>query len=214
MRQEKITFINGSPRRERGTSASIIEHMRKSVQGSMRTEEVYATGYDIDDKDLMSSVIESQNIILVSPLYVDALPSEVLEMMSAFEENDLKGVSFMAIFNCGFPEASHNNTAITICKNYSESNGMDWLGGLMIGGGGAIDGRPLSPNGPERHMVKSLEMVCDSLVGNLPIPDEAFDLASRQFFPVWLYMIVANHQWKTRSKARGVKRSLKYRAYP
>ena len=209
----KISFINGSPRRGRSTSSSIIRHMKDLIGETMRTEVFNAAGFDLDDGDVLSSVIDSRFIILVSPLYVDALPSEVVEMMRALEETDLEGISFMVIFNCGFPEASQNHTAIEICRNFSDANGMRWLGGLAIGGGGAIDGRPLSPNGPERNMLRSLEIVCDSLVGGVPIPEEAFSLASRLFFPVWLYMIVANHQWKTRAKAKGVKRSLKYKPY-
>ncbi len=213
MTSDGILFINGSPRRGRSTSASIIGHMRNLIGDSLRTDVVFATGCDLSDRDLVDSMIGSRIIILVSPLYVDALPSEVLELMRTLGENDLKGISFMAVFNCGFPESSHNSTAISICRNYSAANGMRWLGGLAIGGGGAIDGRPLSANGPERHVMRSLQMVCDSLVEDAPIPEEAFSLASRQFFPVWLYMIVANHQWKTRAKGLGVKKSLKYRPY-
>lgn len=213
MTWEGITFINGSPRRRRSTSSSIIDSMRSLIRDRMQSRVFDAYDLDLDDNELLRSVADSRFLILVSPLYVDSLPSEVVEMMQVLERAGLEGASFMVIFNCGFPESTHNDTVIDICRNFSTANGMNWLGGLAIGGGGAIDGRPLSPSGPERNVLKSLAIVCDSIVEGVPIPEEAFVLASRQFFPVWLYMIAANHLWRTRAKAPGVKNPLKHRPY-
>ncbi len=210
---DTVTFIIGSPRRGRSTSASIVEHMRARIGTSLPTAVLDASRADIDDEAVRRTVMDSGTIVLVSPLYVDSLPSHVLEMMGALQGLELQGRGFLAVLNCGFPESSHNLTALRVCRSFAETNGMRWLGGAAIGGGGSIDGRPLSASGPERHAVKGLDMICTALAEGVPVPEEAFELASRQFFPAWLYMLAGNRHWRSRAKARGAARSLKHRPY-
>ena len=101
---------------------------------------------------LLRLVDESDLIILASPLYVDSLHSQVIETLELIAEHekgkhDLDKKSFVAISNGGFPEATQNSTALTVCRLFAKQVGFNWAGGLTMGGGGMIAGQPLSELG-------------------------------------------------------------------
>jgi hypothetical protein len=87
-------------------------------------------------------------VILAFPLYVDGLPylvTQAFEQIAAHRANetDVWLPLFLAIANCGFPEAAHNATALAICRQFADKAGFAWAGGLALGEGGAISGRSL-----------------------------------------------------------------------
>lgn len=83
------------------------------------------------------------------PLYVDSLPAQLTH---ALEEISLRRVGrgwatspgIVAIVNNGFHEAGQNAVALRICRRFAAEAGFEWAGGLALGGGEAINGRPLS----------------------------------------------------------------------
>jgi hypothetical protein len=121
--------------------------------------------------------------------------------------------NLLAIINCGFPEPLHNNVAIDICKNFAIESKMNWLGGVGIGGGGAIDGRPLSEVGNIKNIIQGLNLISDSILNEHEIPKEAFDLLSKLLIPSWLYVNFGSIGWRLMARKNKVKTSLFYRPY-
>jgi hypothetical protein len=111
---------------------------------------------------------------------------------------------FLAIVNCGFPEAIHNETALAICRQFAVEARLDWMGGLAIGGGGMLEGKPLAAQGGRaRHVVRALALTADAIARGLAIPAEARRSARTLPIPAWLYRYVAGRGFRQEGKRRG-----------
>jgi hypothetical protein len=155
---------------------------------------------------LLAAVDATDIVILAFPLYVDSLPYLVTQALERIAANRMAnrgtgeaGVPrpmFLAIANCGFPEAAHNATALAICEQFAEEAGFAWAGGLALGEGGAISGRPLAEvSGMAHNVVSALDTVAEALVAGRPAPDEAVALMARPFIPATAYMLVGDLGW-------------------
>ena len=176
---------------ERGIATTTMH-----VARALRTEERSAT--------LLAAVDAADIVILTFPLYVDSLPYlviEALERIAAHRQaqpspSASPPASFLAIANCGFPEAAHNATALAICRQFADAAGFAWAGGLALGEGGAISGRPLPEAGGMAHNVTAaLDLVAAALAAGRPAPEEALALMARPFIPTSAYMLMGDLGW-------------------
>ena len=120
----------------------------------------------------------------------------------------------MAVMNNGFPEAVHSHTALGIARQFALETGHEWLGGLALGMGGAIDGKPLAKKGRMvRNLSKALDLSAAALDRGQPVPAEAVDLMARPLMPTWLYTAVGNWGWKRQAKKNGVREKIMVRPY-
>jgi hypothetical protein len=178
---------------ERGIATTTMH-----VARVLRTEERTAA--------LLAAVDAVDVLILAFPLYVDSLPylaTQALERIAAHRTGS-RGTAeavatrptFLAIANCGFPEAAHNATALAICEQFADAAGFVWAGGLALGEGGAISGRPLEEvSGMARNVVSALDMVAGALAAGRPAPEEAIALMARPFIPATAYMLMGDLGW-------------------
>ena len=163
------------------------------VARTMRSEERTAA--------LLAAVDAADIVILAFPLYVDGLPylvTQALEQIAARRagETDIQRPLFLAIANCGFPEAQHNATALAICRQFADEAGFAWAGGLALGEGGAISGRSLAEVGGMAHnVVAALDLAAAALAAGEPVPTEAVALMARPFIPASAYMLMGDLGW-------------------
>jgi hypothetical protein len=163
------------------------------VARTMRTEERTAA--------LLTAVDAADIVILAFPLYVDGLPylvTQALEQIAAHRDNetDIQRPLFLAIANCGFPEARHNATALAICRQFADVAGFAWAGGLALGEGGAISGRSLAEVGGMAHnVVAALDLAAAALAAGKPVPTEAIALMARPFIPASAYVLLGDLGW-------------------
>jgi multimeric flavodoxin WrbA len=169
--------------------------------------------------EFLSSVAEADLIILAFPLYIDCLPYTVINALEHIADdrrtrNITKKQSLTCVVNSGFVECYQNNTAVAICEQFAHEAGFNWVGGLALGGGGAISGRDLSKVGkPARFAVKSLDLAANALVNDKPVPREAIELMAKPPMPRWLYLFIANRIWKNMAKKYGTRKKLDAKPY-
>jgi hypothetical protein len=122
---------------------------------------------------------------------------------------------FAAIANCGFPEASQNETALAICATFARQAGFGWAGGLAPGGSeGLVHGVELARLGARaRHAVASLDLAGDALSAGDPIPDAARELLARPAIPGWLCRGIGGLGWRLQARRFGMASSLGRRPY-
>jgi hypothetical protein len=83
--------------------------------------------------------------------------------------------------------------ALDICRQFARETGLIWSGGLAIGGGGCIGGRPLKElGGMMRYVTQAFDLAIEALHAGKEIPPEALSLTRQQAFPAWLYFSMAN----------------------
>ena len=211
---KKVLLLVGSPKGPRSTSESLgtflLDHLHEK---GFETEKTYVYPFVKDERgheDLFSAIDHSDILILTFPLYVDSLPSPVIEALEIIadhrrEMDKPKRQKFLAICNCGFPETHQTDTALTICKRFAFEAGMEWAGGLGLGMGAAIDGKPLEKLGfMTRKIRKSFKLTAKALALGTPVPQEALDLMAKPFMPIWLYLWFGNLGWKRQAKKNGV----------
>ena len=221
--KKEALLIVGSPRKERSTSHSLGNYLIQKLGKQAWVSRTIYTHNIYNDEDLLSKMLQevekSDLIILAAPLYVDSIPAPVIKVLQEINNHrrKIKNTSqpdFLVIINCGFPEAEQNNTAIKMYKKFSDSVGFKWLGGLSLGMGGAVNGKPLlKAGGMVRNIRKSLDLTAASVIDRKSIPEEAFILISKKFIPKWLYTFMGNFMWKRQAKVYGAKDKLYDRPY-
>jgi hypothetical protein len=120
----------------------------------------------------------------------------------------------VAIVNNGFPEAEQNAIALRICRRFASETGFEWAGGLALGGGEAINGRPLTDvKGMARNAISSLDLAADALAAGKPIPDRAVRLMAKPIIWSRLYTWIGTRGWRRRAATHGVADRLDDRPY-
>jgi hypothetical protein len=216
-------LLAGSPRGPDSTSASLgcflLERLARRGWDTRQVHVLAALQARDRTEEMLAAVQEANLLVLSFPLYVDSLPActiRVLELIAdqraAF--SDVKLQRLAAIANCGLPEARQNEIALAICRQFAHQAGFQWAGGLALGGGERIGGRPLSEAGRlARPVMSALEITAAALDEGQLVPELAARLMAKQALPKWVYSRAGNARiiWQAR-KYKSLKR-LRRRPY-
>ncbi len=169
------------------------------------------------ESELLSAVERAGLVLLVFPLYVDALPHLMTEALTVIANHrrmtrETASQRLVAIVNSGFPETHQNSLALAICREFAEQNGFQWAGGLAFGAGGMIGGQALTQpqrqGAPVKNVIAALEMTANSLAEGLPIPSEVMKLITKNRIPfaLWsrLYVLMGARGFKKVAAKNGV----------
>ena len=216
----KALLLIGSPKGPRSTSRVLgAALMRRLEAGGMETAEMTAAAalQSTENQHRMHKAVDAAELVVVSfPLYVDGLPAplvQVLELVADRRRGRLPaspvagpGVQRVAaVVQCGFPEARQNETAIAIVRQFAKEAGFEWAGGLAMGMGGAVAGKPLDKaGGMVRNVVKALDLAAEALLEGRDIPEAAAALMGKRLMPAWLYTFVGNRGMKRSARRHGV----------
>ena len=214
----RALLLVGSPRGRKSTSHSLGEHLLEKLAaqgiatGTILLQTAVATCERT--KDLIAQVDAADLVVLAFPLYVDSLPSpaiEALESLVDFRQGSSDKKRFAAIANCGFPEAFHNDVALSQCRLFAPQAGMEWAGCLALGAGeGQVHGEPLKKLGATvRSVARVLDQAASHLARGEAIPPELQKSWNRPFIPSWLYRTIGSviwhlqaRRWEARHKLR------------
>jgi hypothetical protein len=221
--QKKALLLIGSPRGENSTSASLGNYLISNLEKSgMQCEKNFIhrlVNRPEKIQELFTMVNKSDLVIIAFPLYVDSLPAPVIKMMELLKsERDRikpdKPQDFIAISNCGFPEAKQIRIALEICHVFADEAGFTWKGGIAFGAGEAVHGMPLEQRGGMvRHVREGLDMAAEALMQGKEVPQEAIDLISKKLMPVAMYKSMGNLGWRLRARKFGASKRLKDTPY-
>lgn len=132
----KILILNGSPKKKSSTSKFLGKMMRVLLTGckiqyaSLRTKSEYLK--------ILQQLKDIDALIIAAPLYVDGIPSHILEFLLQAEEFCIKNSCHFlvyAISNNGFIEGTHNKSHLRMYECWCRRTGLTWGGGVGIGGG-------------------------------------------------------------------------------
>lgn len=194
--QQRALLLVGSPRKSRSTSESLGAYLLYQFQKKglpTETIHIYQTLKTDESQDNLLTAVDSYDIVILAcPLYADSPPALViraLELITKHRKTKKQGTKqqLLAISNCGFPEAQHNDISLAIYRRFATESGFEWVGGLALGMGEAISGRPLVKMGSlVKNARRSLELTADALAASQPIPQDAVTLMAKPFMPRWL----------------------------
>lgn len=167
---------------------------------------------------LAAALAEADLFVLATPLYADSLPYLVTrafeDLAVARAEAPPRACAFAAIVNCGFPQVLQCRSAVDIARLFARRARFTWAGGLALGEGGIIDGRPIAALGVAgRHIRAALDAAAAALADGQPVPETAIARIARPAVPIPIYSFLGNMNWKRQARRNGVGRELGARPF-
>lgn len=205
----KISIIKGSPKSGKSTSALLIDYLIPMLLGN--EIHIHHLNMETGDHCQLSAMTDSDVLLFVFPLYVDALPSHLLRLLMALEKQNFqkKKPIVYCIVNNGFYEGKQNDLAIEQIKIWCHRTHLTWGQAIGIGAGEMlpyIASVPLG-HGPNKNLGHALTL----LTQNIKAGKGGEDLFISPNYPKWLWKMNASmFFWYPRAKANGLKRKALY----
>ena len=131
----KTVLINCSPKKKLSVSGFIMKCAGLAIRGR---KEYLHLRTPSDYQGILQALADAGKVVFAVPLYVDGVPSHVLpfmkEMESFCKENHLS-LKVYVIANNGFIEGRQNEPLMRVMENFCSRAGLEWCGGVGIGGG-------------------------------------------------------------------------------
>lgn len=132
---EKTVLINCSPKRKLSVSGFLMRCAGVLIRGK---KEYLHLRTPADHQPILQALKDAGKVVFVTPLYVDGVPSHMLPFMREMEdfcrENGLR-LKVYVIANNGFIEGKQNEPLMQVMENFCARSGLEWCGGIGIGGG-------------------------------------------------------------------------------
>ena len=131
----KTVFIDCSPKKKLSASGFIMDVTSVLVRGIKKKEKLIT---DTDHERIIGEISDTDTVVFSMPLYVDGVPSHLLpflKKMELFCHDHHKDINVYVIANNGFIEGKQNEPLMQVMENFCDRSGIQWRGGLGIGGG-------------------------------------------------------------------------------
>lgn len=218
----KVLLLIGSPKDNGSTSTALGEYLLECLApGGIIAEQVNVRNLyrsEIGRRNVLDKIATADLIILSTPLYIDSPPAIIIRLLEDWAERytekpPTKKQHLLAISNCGFPESFHNDSAMIVYRTFADEIGLIWSGGLAMGGGGAINGRPLARSYMARHAREALKIAGTALLNRDPVPQEAIELMAKPAISPRLYVLAGHFNWYRQAYRNKTISQLKARPY-
>lgn len=182
----KILIINGSPKISNSNSEVLVNKLNTYLNAD--TIQINIKNYKENFTDIINNY---ETLIIAFPLYVDGIPSHLLETLTNLKINNK---NIYSIVNCGFPESIHTKQGLDIIRNYCAYNDLNYKGGLGIGGCGGLS--EMTKNKLLKftniNINKYIKELSDSILSNKKFEN----ILTTTNIPNYIYSYVANLSWK------------------
>lgn len=221
--EKQVLLLVGSAKRPRSNSEALGSYLCRRLEAEgYRCETLLlsrAARSAGGQAELLAATDRAGLVILAFPLYVDSLPYLVIQALEGIAAHRRgreggEGQRLVALANCGFPEAQHNDVALAICRRFAAEAGFGWAGGLALGGGEALGGQsPAERGGMARGVVQALDLAAAALARGEEVSAEAVQAMARPLIPARLYVWMGGLGWWLRARRYGAARRLRAQPY-
>ena len=132
---EKTVLINCSPKKNLSVSGFIMRCAGLMIRGE---KEYLHLRTPADREKILQALKTAGKVVFAVPLYVDSVPSHILPFLQEAEafcrENGLR-LKLYVLANNGFIEGRQNEPLMQVMENFCTRSGLEWCGGVGIGGG-------------------------------------------------------------------------------
>lgn len=164
----KTVFIAASPKKRWSNSAYLLAITR----GLTRGEKVWVNFRGVRDyPQIIDALQDADALVFGMPLYVDAVPSHVLELLQELERRSAETPLHCRVYglcNCGFYEGEQCELELALLECWCERCRLTFSGGVGIGAGEMLGVLRLSPViGLAAMLVEFIIRLLFSLCGGL-----------------------------------------------
>ncbi|QQS86683.1 NADPH-dependent FMN reductase family protein [Fusobacterium canifelinum] len=189
----KITIINASPKLKKSNSEILKNYLLNFIKENEINE--YYSSYFKLDENTKTNIYNSDVLIFIFPLYVDSIPSNLLNLLVKFENEKLINLKtkIYCIVNNGFFEGVQNQLAISQIKCWCKKIDAKWGQGIGVGGGELLRHLKKVPlgSGPLKNLGKSLKILSE----NILLLKSDKDICINPNYSKALYFLQANISW-------------------
>lgn len=197
---KKVCFIYGSPKEKNSSSYYFIDSIIKILDSNYVKCNIVRICDALRNEDEFKNIISADKIVIVSPLYLDALPSTVIEFFVKFEKyikkHNIEKKSVYAVVNCGFIEGNQSNLALDMVKHFARKVDFNWRFGISVGGGEVMlcSRKVISLKGViKRPVYKALLALKSDIENN--ITDERENIMTNANITKGLFMFMGHRYW-------------------
>ena len=199
----KIGIINGSPRGGKSNSEILIKYLCSLLEGHKINK--YYSFYWKMNSEIKSEIYNADVLIFAFPLYVDSIPSHLLDTIVKFGEEKIinSKTKIYCIVNNGFFEGKQNQLAILQMKNWCEKIGAEWGQGVGIGAGEILSYLEKVPLG--KGPLKNLGKVLEQFTNNIKTLKSGNEIYVNPNWSRLLYWTQGTVSWIIKSRKNGLK---------
>ena len=132
---EKTVLINCSPKRKLSVSGFLMRCAGILIRGK---KEYLHLRTPADHESILRALKTAGKVVFITPLYVDSVPSHMLPFLREMEDFCLENGLWLKVYviaNNGFIEGKQNEPLMQVMENFCACGGLEWCGGIGIGGG-------------------------------------------------------------------------------
>lgn len=199
-----IMMICGSPRPKNSNSMYLLH----SLKGMLEKENNLSI-YDASGKNaaaLIASNLSGMDALVIAfPLYVDSIPSHLLDVLSAIEKTNIskkETIMVYTIVNNGFYDAIQNGIAIDSIWSWCQKSGLKKGYAIGAGAGEMAQMAPLG-HGPSTNLGNAM----NQLAKDIKNKESGKTVFVEPNFPRFLYKAAAHSQWRKQAGRNGLKPS-------
>ena len=132
----KVLFLNASPKQRFSVSQYFLDLLKIQMAG-IKIKEVKLSGKKVYE-EIFESFKKIDTLVIALPVYVDGIPSNILEFLTEAEYFCKKEKCCFKVYivsNCGFYEGQQCKNSLAILRSFCSAAGLEWGAGLGIGSG-------------------------------------------------------------------------------
>lgn len=132
----RVLLINGSPKARFANSSYFLSLLKLGL-GGHALQQVKLTGSAVYSQ-AFDAMAGADAVVFAMPVYVDTVPSRVLQFMeyvAGRRQNGGDGPKIYVVANCGFYEGAHCRLVFEQMRCWCSRAGLQWGGGLGLGAG-------------------------------------------------------------------------------
>lgn len=202
----RVALVSASPRGNGSATAHLLGDLAEALG-------VYARMASMDAPELVDvscpragaagaeELAGCDTVLLGYPLYVDALPSGLVDLLVRWQESIVPGTRVYALANMGFYEPEQILPSFSVIENFCAAAGARWMGGVAVGGGGMT----LATAGTPRMgmLRRPVSEAVDRLIAAIRSGTAAGEDLVRPAVPRAVYRLAAEARWRRLARESG-----------
>lgn len=202
----RVALVNASPRGDGSATAHLLGDLAEALG-------VYARMANMDAPELVDvpcpragaadaeGLAGCDAVLLGYPLYVDAPPSGLVDLLVRWRGSVEPGTRVYALANMGFYEPEQILPSFLVIENFCAAAGARWMGGVAVGGGGMT----LATAGTPRMgmLRRPVSEAIDRLIAAIRSGTGAGVDPVRPAVPRLVYRLAAEAQWRRMARESG-----------
>ena len=206
----KIAAINGSPQTA-GISTLLIKQLEKLFDEQIETYHAIQVVRIETSQETIAEILDTDILLIVSPLIVDSLPSPLIELLTKLESAARQSVTIPRIYTIfnGALDSEQTALALEMIEHFTCRAGLPWGYGIGIGAGSLLYN---VGEDWENSFASDIHHALYDMTTAIKQKESGPNVHVAPKFPRFLYKALANMRFKMEAKRNGVN-NLRARPY-